>query len=272
MTVAIADCSTFIFDLDGTVYFGNHVYQGAKKLLQLLNHQEKQVIFLSNNSTDSSEAIQKKLIDKNLPVQDSIILAATDLAGNYLLQKYGKVRVKTFGTRTLENSIISAGHITIPVDSREPCDVVLVGRDPFFTYQNLHDCTRTLLEGAKLVAVNSDLFHPGVDGSRVPETGALIAAIQAVTGQSEYESIGKPNNYSFNKILEQASVKPELCVMIGDNPYTDIRGGYLAGMLTVWISHKKTFPKELEFKPDVTVSSIGELVDFMLCTNEQFIL
>lgn len=147
--------------------------------------------------------------------------------------------------------------------SKYPCDVVVVGRDPFFTYEKLCDCTRILTEGVKLVAVNPDLYHPGEDGSRVPETGALISAIQAVTGHTEIESIGKPFHYSFQKIMNLSGVKPGSCIMIGDNPYTDIQGGHLAGMHTVWISHGKPYPLELGFKPDVTISSIGELVQYI---------
>lgn len=264
MTLNIVNCSTFIFDLDGSFYSGNRLYPGAQKLLQLLRHKQKQIFFLSNNSTDIAENIRKKLMGMNLAVHDSPILVATELVGDYLLEKYGEVRVKTFGTPALEHSIKAAGHMMVPVGRKDHCDVVVVGRDPFFTYEKLHDCSRTLIEGAKLVAVNPDMYHPGEDGSRVAETGALISAIQAVTGESELESVGKPHYYSFKKILEQSSVDPELCIMIGDNPYTDIKGGYLAGMRTVWISHGQTFPLDLGFQPDVTVVSIGELVQYLL--------
>jgi HAD superfamily hydrolase (TIGR01450 family) len=264
MTVNIANLSTFVFDLDGTIYSGQQLYQGSKKLLQLLRLAQKQLFFLSNNSTDTSETIRQRLRGMDLAVEDLPILAATELVGDYIREKYGQVRIKAFGTLALEHSIKSSGHILLPAGSKDQCDVVVVGRDPFFTYEKLQDCTRTLVEGVKLVAVNPDMYHPGEDGSRVPETGALVSAIKAVTGRSEVESVGKPYDYSFKKILEQSSVEPELCIMIGDNPYTDIQGAYLAGMRTVWISHGQTFPLDLGFKPDVTVSSIGELVSYFI--------
>ncbi|KKI93480.1 hypothetical protein WQ54_04425 [Bacillus sp. SA1-12] len=59
------------------------------------------------------------------------------------MEKYGNVRVKTFGTLALEQSIKSSGHIVLSLGSKEPCDVVVVGRDPSFTYEKLYDCTRT---------------------------------------------------------------------------------------------------------------------------------
>lgn len=271
MTFNIANFSTYIFDLDGSIYSGNRLYPGAQKLLQILRNKEKKLFFLSNNSTDTAETIGKKLKEMGLEVLDSRILVATELVGEYLLEKYGKVRVKAFGTHALLKSIQSSGHSLTPVGSKDHCDVVVVGRDVFFTYERLHDCTRSLTEGVKLVAVNSDLYHPGEDGSKVPETGALISAILAVTGGSDFESVGKPFIYSFNKILEQSAVAPESCIMIGDNPYTDIQGGYLAGMRTVWISHGHPFPLNLGFKPDVTVSSIGELVHYFLLEEVMFL-
>ncbi|WP_338787245.1 HAD-IIA family hydrolase [Metabacillus sp. FJAT-53654] len=264
MTFNLANCSTFIFDLDGSVYSGNRLYTGVQKLLQLLSFRRKKIFFLSNNSTDTAESIRKKLQGMGLSIHHASILVATELVGDYLLEKYGKVRVKTFGTTALEQSIKSCGHIISSASSKDPCDVVVVGRDPSFTYEKLYDCSRTLANGAKLVAVNPDLFHPGEDGSRVPETGAIISAIQAVSGYSDYESVGKPFDYSFKKIQEQSLSEPKSCIMIGDNPYTDILGGYMAGMHTAWISHGELFPSELGFKPDVTVSSIGELVPYIL--------
>ncbi|WP_378934635.1 HAD-IIA family hydrolase [Metabacillus herbersteinensis] len=264
MTMNMANCTTFIFDLDGSVYSGSRMYPGVQELLRLLDLKQKQIYFLSNNSTDTAETIREKLRGMGLAVQRSSILVATELVGDYLLEKYGIVRVKTFGTPALQHSIKSAGHIILSVGSKNPCDVVVVGRDPSFTYEKLHDCARSLTEGVKLVAVNPDLYHPGEDGSRVPETGALISAIQAVSGATELESVGKPYYYSFKKIMEQSSVKPQSCIMIGDNPYTDIQGGYLAGMHTVWISHGQPFPLDLGFKPDITIPSIGELVHYLL--------
>lgn len=264
MSLNIKDYSAFIFDLDGCIYSGNTVYPGSKELLQFLIQSGKQVIFLSNNSTETSHTIRNKLIDMNLPAEDAPILVATELVGQYLAETYGALRVHPVGSVELELALTSAGHQVVSLGGGEACDFIVIGRDTSFSYQKLHDCTRSLMDGVKLIAANSDMYHPGEDGDRVPETGALIAAIQAVSEIHGVKSVGKPSHYPFYKIIKQTGLSPEQCVMVGDNPYTDVQGGHSAGMHTIWISHGKTFPAEFEFQPNLTVTAIGELLEWLI--------
>ncbi|MGM0878130.1 MAG: hypothetical protein ACQEWV_26315 [Bacillota bacterium] len=71
--------SVFIFDLDGCIYSGNKVYEGSKELLTYLIDTDKEIFFLSNNSTDQAETIRQKLINMGLPVEKTTILVATEL-------------------------------------------------------------------------------------------------------------------------------------------------------------------------------------------------
>ncbi|MFC5653233.1 HAD-IIA family hydrolase [Paenibacillus solisilvae] len=253
--------TTYIFDLDGCIYSGNRVYPGARKVLTTLIETGRHVFFLSNNSTEASQTIRNKLIDMDLPVENIPILVATELIGPYLAEKYGAARVYSIGSMELEKSLRRSGHQVLPLGCGEQCDFVVVGRDTSFTYQKLYDCVRCLTNGARLIAANLDFYHPGEDGVRVPETGSLIAAIQAVTGINHVESVGKPFSYPFIEIIQQKDLNPENCLMVGDNPYTDVKGGYSAGMHTAWISHGNSFPIELGFQPNLTLSCIGEFLE-----------
>lgn len=268
MQSTVDHISAFIFDLDGCIYSGNKVYEGSLEFLTYLIEEKKEIYFLSNNSTNQSETVRQKLIKMGLPVENTTIFVATDLIGEYLFEHYGPVNIQVIGTNELKESLKGQGHKICPLDDEEPCDFVVVGRDPSFTYQTLSACARSVMKGAKLIATNLDLYHPGEDGNRVPETGALMAAIQAVSGVDEVPFIGKPFIYPFRKIIDETGHEPERCVMVGDNPYTDVAGANGLGVKTIWISHGHAFPENLAFKPDFTFQSMKSLAEsFMKNTN-----
>ncbi|MFD0714121.1 HAD-IA family hydrolase [Paenibacillus sp. GCM10027626] len=69
----------------------------------------------------------------------------------------------------------------------------------------------------------------------MPETGALVAAIETAVG-ARAEFAGKPEPHLFRYALELGGWQAGNCVMVGDNYGTDIVGGKRVGMLTAWLS------------------------------------
>ena len=47
----LQNCELFLFDMDGTLYLGDEVYEGAHELMQDLPALGKQYIYLTNNSS-----------------------------------------------------------------------------------------------------------------------------------------------------------------------------------------------------------------------------
>lgn len=221
----------FFFDLDGTIYAGTKLLDGAMELLDTLQRAEKSIAFMTNNSTLNAATIARKLQSFGIHADQDQIICPTDLAGSYLTEKYGRSRVYTIGSEHLTRSVLVENHsLSEGVD--DPCDIVLVGRDLDFTYQKLEDAVLHLQRGAKLVATNLDFHHPIDTGEYVPETGAIVAAIQK-TVHTDAEVIGKPASFIFHKGLERFGLLPHQTVIIGDNPMTDIRGGRKAGLSTI---------------------------------------
>jgi ribonucleotide monophosphatase NagD (HAD superfamily) len=56
----------YFFDLDGTIYIGNQLFEGAIELIDVLKRKGKKFFFLSNNSSKSTLDYIKKLNDLNL--------------------------------------------------------------------------------------------------------------------------------------------------------------------------------------------------------------
>src|SRR5918998_6044088 len=51
----------YVFDLDGTIYLGDELLPGARRLVLKLRELDKRVVFLSNNPTRDPEMYAEKL-------------------------------------------------------------------------------------------------------------------------------------------------------------------------------------------------------------------
>ncbi len=51
----------YVFDLDGTIYLGDELLPGAKRLVETLRDNDKKVVFLSNNPTKDPKMYSEKL-------------------------------------------------------------------------------------------------------------------------------------------------------------------------------------------------------------------
>ncbi len=246
----------FIFDLDGCIYTGNKLNQGAKELIELLKNNEIAFCFLTNNSTHSEEQLRHKLVHMGLSVHHTSIYTMTELAGHYIHENYGQSDVYVLGSDVLKRSVRNSNHQLIDPYKEETCDIVLIGRDITFNYNKISLAANFINNGAKLIATNLDSSHPNLNGRIVPETGSLVSSIQSITKQNPIY-IGKPHPYSMLKGITNMQLKPEECMIIGDNLDTDIQGGISLNMNTAWINWG-TNNNHHDLKPDIMVNSLNE--------------
>ncbi|SFE56196.1 HAD-IIA family hydrolase [Alteribacillus iranensis] len=252
----------FFFDLDGCMYAGDKPYPRSQELILYLLQQGKKVAFLSNNSTDRTETVRKRMRRMGFLVEKTPIVLASELVGDYLNKKVGNVAAAIFGSDELKESVQKAGHTLVdsPIDVSE---VVIVGRDETFSYQKLQFACDQLSHHSRLIAVNADVSHPRTNGKMVPDTGSLIAAIEAVTGV-EAEIVGKPSTHAFEHLCQVTGLSTDECLMVGDNLYTDVEGGERSGMHTCWITHGKTKPDFVSVQPTIEIPAIANLYDLLI--------
>ncbi|MEF3311464.1 HAD-IIA family hydrolase [Paenibacillus sp. GYB004] len=252
------------FDLDGCIYFGDRLADGALALLEWLSHKGKQVRFVTNNSTDTGAQVAARLVRMGLKAGSEQIMTATELIGLHLMRLYGRTTLKVIGSRSLHSALERAGHRLVPLYSDERADTLVIGRDTSYDYAKLQAAMEEIDAGTPVLATNPDLFHPGSRGEKVPETGALYSALEAMTGR-KINYFGKPAPYMFELAMENCGVKsPELCVMVGDNLHTDIAGGRSAGMKTIWLYDAANLPSSEEplpfhLRPDVALPDLQSL-------------
>jgi HAD superfamily hydrolase (TIGR01450 family) len=252
----------FLFDLDGCIYFGNTPAEGAAELLQRLKADGGLCFFVTNNSTHRAREIADRMTAMGLPVQAEQVVPVTELAGRYILDRFGKSSVKVIGSESLCAAVAETGHRLIAYDADERPDVVLIGRDVAFTYDKLRRIAAEAVRGAHVLSANPDAHHLGSGGEIVPETGALAAAVEAMIGRT-LPYIGKPGPFPFQFIMAQYGLRPQDCVMVGDNPSTDILGGKNAGLRTIWIRDDPLMAQASSGmpEPDLTITRLRELLD-----------
>lgn len=74
----------------------------------------------------------------------------------------------------------------------------------------------------------------------------------------------KPDPRVFEHLIKCSGVKAHEILYVGDDARNDVYGAALVNMPSCWVSHGRTFPKEISTLPDFTISSIKELPDLLI--------
>jgi HAD superfamily hydrolase (TIGR01450 family) len=213
----------FIIDLDGTLSVGPKLTRGAPELIAATGGA---YVVVSNNSSHGPDGLAAELAACGLPVPPERIVLAGAATVEMLAAERPGARVMLLGSRTLGQLALAAG---LRLTDAAP-EFVVLARDERFSYASLQRAADAVRSGAALVATNADLVHPGGNGSVVPETGALLAAMLACCGPVPHRVIGKPGPRLFTEALRRLGTAPARTLVIGDNPETDGAGAARLGM------------------------------------------
>lgn len=236
----------FVFDMDGTLYLGDHVFPEAVRLILHLRRAGKRILFFTNNASHNREVYLERLTRMGFAPKQNEIMSAGDVTVSFL-QKYraGK-RVYLLGTPELKKSFRSAG---IPLLSARDthADIVVSSLDSTLTYQKVCRACSLIADGAEYFATHADLVCP-VEHGFVPDSGAISAMICAATG-ARPEYFGKPSARTVQMICESKECTPEEMCFFGDRLYTDIAVGRRSGITSVLVLTGEAHEKDLARAP-----------------------
>ncbi|MDF2721577.1 MAG: haloacid dehalogenase [Paenibacillus sp.] len=257
----VADYEGYFFDLDGTVFIGDRLLPGVKETISLLRKRRKIVRFLTNTTIRTRKQCQSRLQELGLEVGIDEIVTAAYLSAVFLQELSPKPNVLVIGEPALTAELHELGVAT----TDEPGDAthVLVGMDMQFDYAKLHKAMKAVRCGAQLIAANPDPYCP-VEGDVIPDTWAMVQAIEAASCVKAAAVIGKPSEYYASKVLEWTGLRRERCLMIGDRLETDILFGRLHRMHTALVLTGVTTERELEqstIRPDYVWRTLEQFVD-----------
>jgi HAD superfamily hydrolase (TIGR01450 family) len=255
----------YVFDLDGTIYLGDELLPGAKRLILKLRELGKRVIFLSNNPTKDPRMYAEKLGKLGLKTPDSEIVNTVVTMTRWLLREHPEATVFPISEEPLKNSLSEAG-IRMS-ENPEEIDIVIASYDRGFDYRKLQIAFDAIwfYERAMLVTTNPDRFCPFPGGRGEPDAAAIVAAIEACTGKKCQVNVGKPDPIMLETIMDLIGLDAKDCVMSGDRLYTEIRMAKAAGMPSAIVLTGETTERDLggepvENLPDYRLERIDQLV------------
>ena len=248
----------FICDMDGVIYHGNKILPGVKEFVEWLYRENKQFLFLTNNSGKTPKELQEKLARMGLEVDEHHFYTSALATAEFISRQSPGAHVFVIGEPGLYNALYEKG---ITLDDTSP-DYVVIGESSSYNYDNICKAVHHVQNGARLIGTNYDLTGPTEQGI-MPACRAFVKPIELVTGKEAYY-IGKPNPLMMRTGLNMLGVHSQEAVMIGDRMDTDIVAGIESGLDTALVlsgvSTRETV-KLFPYRPRLILNSVGDIPD-----------
>ena len=250
----------FLFDMDGTLYIGNRLFDFTEELLASIKRAGKRYLFITNNSSKSVSAYVEKLQRLGIRAATDDFLTSPQATAWYLKKNYPDKILYVCGTESLKAEIKDNGfEIT---EDTEKAECIVMGFDTELTFKKLDDVSKMLCtKDLPYIATNPDYVCPTEYGS-VPDCGSVCDMIFNATGKRPFV-IGKPSPLMIRLAMEKEGCSPLETAVIGDRIYTDIKSGLNAGALSVLVMSGETTPEILEKsadKPDIVLENAGQIM------------
>ncbi len=254
---SLGGIKAIFLDLDGTIYLGGDLIDGAVDFLGRLEASGIRRFFLSNNSSKSVGQYLEKLQSLGIPsTEDDILLSTHDLLS--WLDGEGVTEAYLVGTEGMREMLEAVG---VNTNSKSPQYVVL-GYDTEITYEKLSIASIHLHNGVPMVASHPDIVCPSPEGG-LPDTGAYMDLFEATTGVRPVHICGKPNAGMILHKVEELGLRAEQCAMVGDRLYTDIEMAERAGAHGILVLSGEATMADLAVSPQnpsLVVDSVSSLL------------
>lgn len=253
----------FLFDMDGTLYIGNKMFDFTLELLKTIKDSGRAYRFMTNNSSKSVDSYIKKLASMGVESKREDFITSSMATINYLNEHYPSACLYVCGTASLKQEFYSCGFVI--TEDINATDCIVMGFDTELTFKKIEDiCKMLLTRDIPYIATNPDYVCPTEYGS-VPDCGSVCDMIYNATKKRPLV-IGKPEPLMPRLAMEKLDVKPENTAVIGDRIYTDIRSGINADCLSVLVMSGETNDSILnssDIKPDIVLESAKEIIDII---------
>lgn len=246
----------FICDMDGVLYHGSHLLDGAKEFVNSLREMDKKFLFLTNSSERSRRELSQKLSRMGIEVDEKYFYTSALATAAFLHSQQPGGSAFVIGEAGLINALYDAGFSMNDVNP----DFVVVGETRSYSYDKIERAVFLVQKGAKLIGTNSDLTGPTERGI-VPATRALVAPIELATGVKAY-FVGKPNPLMMRHGLKLLGCSSSETAIIGDRMDTDIIAGIESEIDTVLVlSGVSTMEniKRFAYRPKYILNGIGDV-------------
>ena len=249
---------TYLLDLDGTMYCGDTLIEGARIFVDWLLASGRSFLFLTNNATRTARqnvAHMEKLGYRG--IREEHFFTSAMASARYVARHSKRRRAFVIGMEGLREALTKEGFTIVECDA----ELVFVGLDKHADYRRYSDALSELLKGAKLIGTNADRIIATSAGFDVGN-GSIVAMLEYASGQRS-PKIGKPCAPILLLALEQLQLTKEDVVIVGDNLETDIALGASQGVETVLVTtgvHQRADMERLQIYADHVIDDLRELI------------
>ncbi|WP_340392154.1 TIGR01457 family HAD-type hydrolase [Macrococcoides caseolyticum] len=220
----------YLLDLDGTMYAGTRVIEGAKEFIEYLSNNNLPYLFVTNNASKRPDEVAEKLTNMGfIATADNVVTSAMATA-SYIAEEHPAASVYVIGGTGIRQALQDE-QLVITDDIH--VDYVVIGLDVDINYEKLSKACLAVRNGARFISTNPDTSIPTERGF-LPGNGALTSVVSVSTGIAP-KFIGKPMETIMNKAVDMMQLPKEELIMIGDLYMTDIMSGINAGIDTLHV-------------------------------------
>jgi NagD protein len=246
-----------ISDMDGVIYRGKALIEGAADFVARCLANKTPLLFLTNNSEQTPLDLARKLEGMGIHgLTEKNFITSAMATAEFLQEQRPKGSAWVIGGAGLSNALYNVGY---SITENDP-DYVVVGKTRHYDFDLIRRAARLISKGARFIATNPDVIDPTEDGFE-PACGSLLAPIELATGRKPY-IVGKPNSLMMLIARKQLGARASQTIMIGDRMDTDIVGGLEAGMITCLVLSGVTGRDMVDafpYRPNHIFENIGEI-------------
>ena len=255
----LSDKKLFVFDMDGTVYLGDIVFENAVKFIKKLRAEGKKVLFFTNNASHNASFYISKLNRMGFDATEDELMSSGDVTAEFLIRHRKGKSVYLLGTPELYDLFKAKG---VSLTDGDSADITVTSFDTTLTYEKLTKACTQIRNGSEFLCTHPDFNCPTETGF-IPDSGAIVACITASTGKSPVY-FGKPYSSVIEMICEYTGSNKSEIVVFGDRLYTDIALGKKNGVSSVLVLTGEATLEDVEKaqeseRPDYIYPSLGEV-------------
>ncbi|TRW27717.1 HAD-IIA family hydrolase [Criibacterium bergeronii] len=257
------DIKVFLLDMDGTIYLGNTLIDGAKEFLEKIKKTGRSYIFLTNNTSKDKNLYVEKLNKLGISSEKSEIYSSSDATIAYLNDKNIR-KVFLVGNTSLENEFKNSG-IEVVKEYGKEIDAVVSSFDTELTYEKLQIACDYIMDGILYISTHPDLVCPLEGGRVMPDSGAISNLIYSVTKKQPLV-IGKPEKTMIEGVQKKYGFDKDSLLMVGDRLYTDVAMGEKAGIKSALVLSGETTLEDYEkseIKATFVYNSVKDMINLI---------
>ena len=208
-----------VFDLDGTIYFGNKIADFALEVISELESSGYNILFFTNNSTKTRFEILDKLACMGIKTIVEKIYTSS-YASAIFLQKGNIKNIFLVGSCGFESELKEVGINTV---NEYNCEATVIGLDLNFDYEILSKALIASQKSHRIVAANADKNFPIENECLKPGANAMLSAVLgSIDDKLRLDIIGKPNPFMLEILCKDWNLDKQNIIVVGDRMESDI--------------------------------------------------